>query len=193
MRSQLPGPRVLVGVALMMVATALGAFTLHRATHRASVWQVSHPLAAGTVLTGADVHLSEVALDDEGAGAYVSTGRRVVGLSLVRDLAAGELLPGAALLDARPTASLVTVPVEPLHLPQDLRRGQRVDVWLSIRDAEQRVTTSERVLARALVESAPGVDASGRSGVVLAVPRTAVASLVTALRAGEIDLVGVPQ
>lgn len=188
MRSHMPNARVLVGIALMLVATGLGAVTLQRAAHRTPVWRVGQDLAAGTVLTAADVHLAEVVLE---GSAYVPATRRVVGLTLMRDLSAGELLPRQALRSTLPPAALVTVPVEPLHLPPDLRRGQRVDVWLSLPSEEQAAAISERILTRVLVEQAPGPDASGRSGVVLSVPRSAVGTLVSALRRGEIDLVAV--
>lgn len=189
MQPTLPNPRVLAGIALMLVATGLGALTMQRATARVQMWQVSHDLAAGTTLAAGDVHLAEVAVDDHGA--YVAVAQRPVGRVLIRDLAAGELLPRTAIGGASPAVALVTLPIDPLHLPAELRRGQRVDVWCTTRTEDGRIGTTERVLSRALVDAAPGPDASGRSGVVLAVPRDAVPPLVSALRGGELDLVAV--
>ena len=68
-------PRVIVGIALMIAATVLGALFMQRATQRSTVWQLSHDLAAGTVISSADVHLSEVNVD---GGAYASAGTAVV-------------------------------------------------------------------------------------------------------------------
>jgi hypothetical protein len=115
----------------------------------------------------------------------------VVGRVVSRDLAAEELLPLAALRGGLVDHERVTVPVEPMHLPPSLRRGQRVDVWLTPRLPDGVLGETRRVLRRALVDSVDPSDVSGHAGVVLAVPHAEVALLVAALRLGAIDLVGV--
>jgi len=182
-------PKVLMGVAFMVLATVIGALSMQHATRRVAVWQLDAGLAAGTRISLADVHIAEVAIE-QGADAYAGAGTTVVGRVLLRDLAARELVPLAALTRTAPVRDRVTVPVEPLHLPPALRRGQRVDVWLTPQSDDGTLGATRRVLADVLVEAVDAAEVSGRPGVVLAVPRTQVAMLVSALRQGAIDLVG---
>lgn len=183
-------PRVLVGVGCMLVATVLGAITVHRASARTMVWQLDHAVAAGTVLGVDDVHAAAVAIDG-GVRAYVGTGTSPVGLVAGRDLDAGELLSVAAVRPAADEVRHVTVPVEARHHPVDLRKGQRVDVWWSTRADAQEPVRSERVARAVPVADVVVSDVGGGPGVVLQVPEAAAAELIGALRSGDIDLVAV--
>ena len=185
-------PKVLSGIAVMVIATALGAFTMQRATQRTLVWQLDADLAAGTVLTAADVHVAELALN-AGTDAYVLAGTSVVGRTLAHDVRGQELLPSGALLDAAQSADEVTIPVEAQHLPPDLRRGQRVDVWLTLTSSDGAASPAQRVLAHARVLDVTRSETSGAPAVVLAVEHVKVGSLVTAMRVGVLDLVGVTE
>ncbi len=143
---------------------------------------VAVPAAAGTVT------------------AYVSQATDVTGRTLARDVGVGELLPAAALTDAA-TADrrMVTVPVDPLHAPPALSRGERVDVYVSPKDGasvgQDGVTVLPTlVLAGALVAD-PGVaDTAGTTsqlGVVLDVGARDAGRAVAAARGGDVDLVRV--
>lgn len=189
MRPSTLQPRVVAGIALMLVATVAGAFVMQRSAARVTVWQVERDLAAATRLAPGDVHLAEVAVE-EASRVYLPADVPVVGRTVAHDLSAGELLPRTALVRSAAPARLVTLPVEPLHLPLMLDRGQRVDVWLTPTGTDGSVGASRLVIARALVFTVQAADASGRTGVVLAVPDSRVAVLVSALRVGSIDLVG---
>lgn len=188
MRGLVHEPRVLAGIAMMLLATMAGAMFLQHATQRVSVWQLSHSLAAGTVLTSADVQLTEVALPE---AAYALGTDVVVGRQLARDVGAGELLPVAALQAPQASYDEVVVPAAKLHAPPDTRRGQRVSVWWSSRPDGNAPTTTTRVLASARVLSVATSDVGGGQGVVLAVPPRDVQRLVLAIRSGDIDLVRV--
>lgn len=190
MRGRALEPKVAVGIVLMVLATVVGALSMQHATRRTAVWQLGHALAAGSRISAGDVHVAEIAID-QGTTAYATIGMAVVGRVVSRDLAAEELLPLAALRGGPVDHERVTVPVEPMHLPPSLRRGQRVDVWLTPRLPDGVLGETRRVLRRALVDSVDPSDVSGHAGVVLAVPHAEVALLVAALRLGAIDLVGV--
>ena len=177
-------PRILSGIALMLIATALGAVTLQRASARVSVWQVDHTVAAGTALQASDVHLAEVAGDLD---AYASSGATVIGRIVNRTLAAGELLPNAALGGRRAVIDEVMVPATALHMPDALQRGELVDVWLSTTEPAQTI----RVLTAVRVVRTITADVGGGRGVALAVPPDRTGALVTAIRRGEVDLVRV--
>jgi hypothetical protein len=190
MRRRSLDPKVIVGIVLMVTATAIGALTMQQASRRIALWQLDHGLSAGTRLTQADVHAVEVALG-RGVNVYATVSTPVVGRVLARDVSGQELLPLSVLQGASRAPDRVTVPLEAMHLPPNLRRGERVDVWLTPALANGSSGKSQRVLAAARVDAVATTDVSGRPSVVLAVRRSDVAMVIAALRLGAIDLVGV--
>ena len=189
--------RLAAGVALVVLSVVLGARILASADDRVQVWSLASPLAAGTTLRADDLVAVPVALDD--LAAYVPASDDVLGRVLLRDTGAGELLPAAALGDAG-AADLrwVTVPVDPLHAPPGLARGERVDVYVTPSDGAAvgpgvQVLPS-LVLPGVLVDDPGTADASGVTdllGVVLEVPASDADRAVAAARAGDVDLVRV--
>ena len=177
-------PRIVVGIALMIIATATGGLYMQHATARIAVWQTDHAVAAGTVLGPGDVHLTDVAGD---VRAYAVAGSRVLGRAVSRPLEAGELLPAAALRNPATAYDDVMVPAASLHMPDDLVRGELVDVWLSTDDPSVTV----RVLAAVRVLRTISADVGGGRGVALAVPPKRTASLIAAVHLGDLDLVRV--
>ncbi len=186
MRTVVHEPRVVAGIALMFIATVLGGLLLQGASQRVSVWQVAHNVAEGTVLTSADVHMGSAAPGAERA--YASVREEVVGRVLTRDIAAGELLPRAALGDGAPALHLVAVPIERMHLVPGVRRGVRVDVWWTPRPDGARIDPTRRIFAGALVEGIVESGVGGGASVILALPPTAVRDVLAATRTGSIDL-----
>ena len=90
------------------------------------------------------------------------------------------------------------MPVDPLHAPLSLARGERVDVYVSPQDGASVGSGVDvlpsLVLPAALVADPGSLDASGSSdqiGVVLEVPAKDAARAVAAARGGEVDLVRV--
>ncbi|MBV9174065.1 MAG: hypothetical protein JOZ81_28725 [Chloroflexi bacterium] len=62
---------------------------------------------------------------------YLPVGVAVVGKTVTRPLAAGELIPQAALDDTTP-ATTVTVPLATTNAPK-ISRGQRIELWVTTR------------------------------------------------------------
>jgi hypothetical protein len=189
--------RLALGVALVLVSVVLGARLLASADDRTEVWALAAPLAAGTTVTEDDLVVVGVALDE--LGAYVAVGTEIEGRVLARDVGAGELLPTGALADAAvQDRRLVTVPVDPLHAPPGLARGERVDVYVTPADGAalgEVEVVPLLVLADALVADPGSLDPSGlsdRLGVVLDVAATDADRAVAAARAGDVDLVRAP-
>ena len=193
--------RLAAGVALVLVAMLLGARLLSSAGDRTAVWSLRVPLAAGTALRADDLVAVQVGGDATTVAAYAPAADDVTGRRVMRDLAAGELLPASA-LTAAGTASAdrrsVTVAVDPLHMPPGLARGEKVDVYVTPKDGAS-VGSSVSVLptlvlAGALVADPGSADASGASsqvGVVLDVAAKDADRAVAAARAGDVDLVRV--
>jgi hypothetical protein len=190
--------RMLVGLA-MVAASVVGVVMLvGSADDTVRVWAVRTDLAPGTTVAATDVELEPVrlAMTDR----YLPAGADPVGSVVLRPVAAGELLPVAAVAapDAAPERRLVTVPVEHHNLPLDLRHGEAVDVYLVERDATGSSVGDPRlVLASASVDAVDD-DASGfggsslQVGVVLSVEPGHVAALVGAAARGSVVLVRVP-
>lgn len=190
MRSLVQEPRVVAGIALMLIATLLGGVLLQHSTRRTAVWQFTHALARGTLLSASDVRVTEVALD-AALPAYAVAGRTVVGRRLAHDVVAGELVADSALARGASTLAEVSVPVERLHSVDGLRRGQRVDVWWSSVPRDGEPVRSTRVLSRVRVSAVTESEVGGQGAVVLAVMPSSVDPLVHALRSGVLDLVRV--
>jgi len=187
--------RLWVGLALVLAAVVGVGLVVRSADHRIQVWTVRYDLARGTTLTSDDVAVAAVhvpSLDN-----YVLAGTSVVGRVLTRDVGAGDLLAAAALSTTASTR-LVTVPVEQYHLPADLRRGERVDVYLVVRgptgqpDGDPVVVMESATVAQVDDGGSSFGGTSATTGVVLSVPEARVATLVGAAARGSLTLVRDP-
>lgn len=121
--------RLVLGVALVLGSVLVGARVVSSAKHTYARVAVRHDLAPGTVLTAADVELAQVQLPGPGRKRYLRRVADAVGKQLNRPVAAGELLPVAAVGRPAPRTT-VTVPLASGTAP-DLRKGQRIEIWVS--------------------------------------------------------------
>lgn len=196
--------RLLGGLVLVLGSIAVGTRVIAAADDTQSVWAVTADLAAGSRLTDDHLRRVDVHLTGDAPRHYLD-GRAAhpVGYLLTRPVSAGELLPAAAV--AAPDAAadkrrFVTLPVQRYHLPEDLRTGELVDVYVTVKssagDAEPRsVLVAAGLTVTAVNRGSPGgFGAGGASdvGVELSVPERNARSLVAAAQSGPIDLVRVP-
>lgn len=194
-------PRLVVGVALVLVAVAVGAKVVGDAERGELVWSASRDLPAGTTLRVDDLQATAVRLAGS-TGEYVDANTAPPdGYVLVRDVAAGELVPAAAVAPAAlaPPRRLVSVPVAVHHFPSGLGRGHRVDVYVMTASASGTATATapELVLADAAVAEVAGGSggfgpSGGTVGIVLEVQAADAAAVVAAVATGTIQLVRVP-
>jgi hypothetical protein len=186
-------------VLLVMVAVVVGARVFASADRFTEVYVASRPLVPGEHLRGSDLSIGQVRFAGQG-GSYVAAGRPPAGYVVTRYVAAGELLPLAAVAPSpvvAPGSRFVTVPVGAGHLPGDVNRGDLVDVYVTEKPTGSSLVPSPiRVLSSVPVDSVD--DGSGSlSGatvisVVLGVPADQVSRAVHAVESGVIDLVRVP-
>jgi hypothetical protein len=203
-RASTPGwrdPRLWVGVVLVTGSVVAGARILSGADDMTPVWSASGDLVAGQTLTAADLQATRVRFDeDTDRDRYLEVDDELpAALTLTRPLAAGELVPAAA-LGEEPTDDTVAVSiaVSAEHVPTDLVRGSRVDVWV-IADrtlAERRSrNAAQPVLSDIVVLDAPVVTDAFASAtsrqLVLAVPGADEESLGALLAASGEDRVRV--
>jgi hypothetical protein len=137
-------PRLLAGGLMVVVSVATGAKVVSAADRSVLVWAVARDVAPGPVLAPDDLRPARVRLFDS-APRYLDTAESPAGRAVSRRLAAGELVPAAALRTV-PPAVVVNIPVQPANAPA-VARGQSIDVWASSKDC-----LPERVLAAAPVQ-----------------------------------------
>lgn len=125
-------PRLLVGVALVAVAALLGA-TVVGGQDTTTVWATRGPLAEGQAVDPDDLVVRELRFADEAAASrYVAADGPVPeGLTLTRDVGAGELLPVAALGEGDEALVEVPLTVAAEAVPATVRAGSVVDVWVT--------------------------------------------------------------
>lgn len=199
-RTRSPGwrdPRLWVGVVLVTGSVVAGARILAGADDMTPVWSASADLLAGEALTADDLVATRVRFDDAAdRSRYLPVESELpADLTLTRPLATGELVPAAA-LGPEPTddAVSVSIAVPAEHVPTDVDRGSRVDVWVIGQDRGRRVG-ADLVLEDVLVLDAPVVSdafaAATSRQLVLEVPAADEGPLAEVLAASGEDRVRV--
>jgi hypothetical protein len=199
--------RLIAGVVLVLISVAVGAKLVASSDRYDEMWAASHDIAAGSILTRADVHAVKVKFHDAGASTTVdgteqgyfpatATTATVVGRTSSQALFAGQLIPvGAVHLTVPDATRLVTLPVARLHMPKGAVQGMQVDLYVTVKGSDGQ-PAPELVLANVTVADtitdSSGLGDSGGSGVVLVVPVADVNSVVAAAEEGSVDLVRVP-
>lgn len=195
-------PRALGGVALVAICVVLGGLLVARVSQTTEVWALRADVRAGQPVAVGDLERVDVRLVGDARSRYLAAGgddalaSRVTSSVWGRDLAAGELVPDAALVEAA-AAEGVEVPLQVAHAsqPPDLREGHRVDVWVAPEDAtSQRPEAARRVLEDVVVVAvhASGTtwgDATTRGVVVRVVDEELLPRALAALGSGSVTLV----
>lgn len=182
--------RLWLGVALIIISMVVGSRLISHSDERVIVWRATHDLSIGSMPV--DLEPVAVALGDS-TSEYVRTTVDPSGV-LIHPVAAGELLPAAALgVVGREPMRVITLPVEPLHAPVGLIAGDRVDIWFTP-DQSSVPGLSRLVEPSALVSAvaADSIGVGGEIGVAISIPQARAEAIITALRGGVIDLVAVP-
>lgn len=199
-RSTTPGwrdPRLWVGVVLVTGSVVAGARIMAGADDTTAVWAASGDLVAGQTLVSDDLTASRVRFSDRAdAQRYLAVDEQLpAGLTLVRGVEAGELLPVSVLgEEAGEETVTVSIAVAPEHVPTDLAAGSHVDVWV-VGEDRRSGRAAELVLDDIVIIDAPVVSdsftTSGNRQLVLAVPVTDEAALAEVLAASGDNLVRV--
>lgn len=203
-RSSGPGwrdPRLWVGVVLVAGSVLVGARVLAGADDMTQVWSASGDLVAGQVLTADDLVATSVRFaETTDHDRYLAVDQQLPSaLTLTRPLAEGELVPAGALGESTSDDSVsLSIAVAPEHVPTDLERGSRVDVWVigdRASGTRRGAPAAELVLDDIVVLDAPVVTDAFASAtsrqLVLAVPEAEDESLAVVLAASGDDRVRV--
>jgi hypothetical protein len=190
-----------VGVLLVLLSVLAGAWVIAAADDSTGVYAAKGPLLPGQKVSDADLVVVSVQLDDA-AGAYTDASAGLEpGTYALRAVAAGELVPSAALGSAREAKDkTVAVPIDPAA-SATLKVGTVVDVWVSRRDPEEagvRYLDPQLLLEGAVVAEVPsaggGLDVGvGRAAVSVVVPESEVGAVISSVdQEARITLVPAP-
>jgi hypothetical protein len=173
-------PRLWVGILLVAGSVVLGARVLAAADDTVQVWAAAGDLGAGQRIRADDLVAERVRFADADAlaGYFTVDDELPADLQLLRGVAAGELLPRAAVGSAA-DSDLVQVPiaVEADQVPGSVGTGSVVDVYLVAAGAGADAAASRGprgpALAEVAVVEAPPLEesftATGKRQLVLAV------------------------
>lgn len=204
-RLQRPGwrdARLLVGLLLVLLSVVGGARLVASLDDTTPVYAAARDLLPGQQVGEGDLVPVPVRVGDR-LDRYVDGSAGIEpGTYLVRQVAAGELVPVAALGTARQALDkTVGVPVD-TSAARALASGSVVDVWVSRRDREavgEAYLDPQLLLAGAVVDSVPadttGLGAGlGRTTVQVVVPATDVGAVIAAVdQEARITLVPAPR
>jgi len=181
-------PRLWIGLLIVAVSVVGGARLLAAADDTVPVWAVAADAGPGARLSADDLVAHRVRFSDAAdLGRYFAVDDELpADLLLVRGVAAGELLPRAALGSAGDAPGTVELPiaVEAEQVPPSVHSGSVVDVYLlGPRPGGGRHGPE---LVAATVVDAPSIDATfgsttGRRQLVLAVPEDDAAAFLAAV------------
>ncbi len=160
-------PRLLLGVLLVLGAAVLGSWAVGASDDRVGYWALGEDVVAGEPVTREQLVESRALLDDAAATGAMRTDAELPAsleeLRWARDAGSGLLLSEDLLI---PAAELVGTEL-PLAVasgaaPDDLDRGESVDVWVGPAPGDDPSLTAERVLdAVTVVSTGAGSQAEG--------------------------------
>ena len=182
-RARLPSwlnPRVIAGIVLVLVATAVGALVIGRAERTSRVWATTRALAPGIVLRADDLQAVTARLPGE-VSKYLraSDKDRLVGLTVNKTLIAHELLPASA-LSGTPAGTTVSVPLPSGDAPP-ITRGQRVRLWMSTHRCKAVVVLTDVAVQDVTNSSGGTFGTGGGQTIVVRLPADEASRVVLAL------------
>jgi hypothetical protein len=168
---------MLLGILLVVTSVLLGIKVVGDARRSGHAVAVTRDLAAGSVLTAADLRVVDATVPH--GSPYLPEAAGAVGKALNRPLAAGELLPASA-LGRPPEHTVLTVPLGPDAAPP-LAAGERIEIWLSTKTCPSVVLLADVPVQDVRAPSSGAFGATGGQDVVLNVAPQQADRVVTAL------------
>lgn len=190
-------PMALVGVAAVVLGAMLFLALYTSVDRRRSVLAVVRPVAAGEVITAADLREVRVSSSDGVATMAASQRASVVGKTAAVGLVPGALLAPAQLGAASTLAAgqaVVGVAIKPGQAPASLRAGTRVEVVDTVR-ANSGDQPRPVVLSTSAVVSSVGrsdTSPNGTTVVSLTLPAAEAPAVAAAALDGRLSLVVLP-
>lgn len=188
--------RVVLGLLLVVVAVVAGAMIVGRSSRTVPVWAANRDLAAGTVLTGADLVRVDVNLGQAAQHYLGADGEPPGGRAVVAPVRTGELLTLSD-VQAPPAGRVVVVGVGPDRMPPGVDHGSVVDLYLTTSGSGSNdPVQTELIEQEVTVQSVTAPDSGGLSAassdayqLALLLPSEQADKLVRTLPRGEVTVV----
>lgn len=191
-------PRLVLGALLVLVSTLVGAAVVASAGSSTGYWAVRSDVRAGAPVQRSDLVMAEAHLPADAARHLLATDQalpaRLDDLVWAQDVADGTLVTRTALAD-RGREDVTELPLTVLSgaAPTDLRRGDRVDVWVGPGPGDDTGQRSVRVLRDVRVVSSGGsvpIEGGLSRTVLVDVPEDELSgSVVSTVAAGHVTMV----
>jgi hypothetical protein len=187
-------------VLLVLVSTVLGAAAIAAGTSSTGYWAVRSEVRAGDPVKRSDLVRAEAHLPDDAARHVIRTDEalpaRLADLVWKRDVGNGALVT-RSVLTTQESGSVTELPltITAGAAPTDLRRGDRVDVWVGPGPGDDATQKAARVLRDVRVVSSGGSaalrGAPSRTVVVDVSDADLSGSVVSTVAAGHVTMVRV--
>ena len=191
-------PRVLLGVLLVLVSTVLGAAAVAAGSSSTGYWAARSDVRAGDPVKRTDLVQAEAHVPRDAARHLMPIDEalpaRLDDLVWARDVGDGALVSRAALSDRhRGDTTELPLTVTTGAAPADLRRGDRVDVWVGPGPGDDTGEKSRLVLHDVRVVSSGGAatirGATSRTVLVDVSDVDLKGSVVSTVAAGHVTMV----
>lgn len=159
-------PRLVLGVALVLAATALGGWLFSRLDGGERYWAVSQDVRAGEAVDDAQLTSTTARLDGGAAETAISASTPAVDGVWAYDLPAGAIVPTSAWTTDAPGGHELPLLVSEGAFPDDLARGDQVDVWAGP-GPQQADVEAQRVLGQVVVRSVAMAPTGGAATIVV--------------------------
>ena len=190
---RIPGnPRTRLA-ALLIALSLFAAMAINSAANRSVwAWAANQDISPGHRVETFDLKKVKVNLFDS-SGKYFAESARIVGWQVTRSIKAGELIPFASLTREATALTTQSLPlrISRSDLPIDLTPGQKVDLYALPAATVQNTFDPMLAFASAAVESVDqkSKDLGGDIGIVVAIPKSAMLQVVTAIAGARVLVV----
>ncbi len=190
----LKNSRLVTGLSLFIIALLAATLIAKEANRTVYVWASSTELAPGNIITQADIRATSVLLP-ESAKNYLSASAQIIGAVVKYRVAAGDLIPLAAIAATTDQFDLRAVPltVESTDLPMGLTRGELIDIYAiptSNSTSNQRsIVESTLLTERVSVSAVSERNNSGKASVVVSLPQPLITLILNHLADSRLIIV----
>lgn len=174
--------RFFLGVLLIVASVAGVWFVVSAGRETSPAYAAAHALVPGQPITSADLRTVEVGLGTVGA-AYIPATQAMDGLVATRAIAAGELIPAAAVGAASDARTTRVVLRSAIDVPASAQTGTTVEVWAAPLVESGRYDQPRILVADATVVSVDrdgSMIGGGAASLELVIPRADVAAVLAA-------------
>lgn len=194
----LKNSRLVTGLSLFIIALLAASLIAKEANRTVYVWASATELAPGNIITQSDIKATPVLLP-ESAKNYLSASAQIIGAVVKFRVAAGDLIPLAAIASTVDQLDLRAVPltVESTDLPMGLTRGEVIDIYAiptsnsisnptsNPRSIVESTLLTERVSVSAVSER----NNSGKASVVVSLPQPLITLILNHLADSRLIIV----